>query len=78
MAGRQGRTPSLMKMSAAFKEATYAHLRGYAAQTLDELAVETGAPEVYLTPEVRLAFKNLKHKIVSPLPCNAAQMFQAT
>ena len=54
----------MMKMSSGFREATGAHFRTYAAVTLEELAVETGAVEEHITSEVLEAFSKLRHAIV--------------
>lgn len=66
--GREaGQDASLLKMSSGFREATAAHFRTYAAVTLEELAVETGAAEDHLTPDILEAFRKLRHSIVCSL-----------
>lgn len=63
--GREaGQDDSLLKMSSAYRDATLAHFRAYAAVTLEELACETGTPEEHLTPTVLQAFGKLRHKMV--------------
>lgn len=66
--GREaGLDHSLMKMSSGYRDSTGAHFRAYAALTLEELAIETGAPEDVLTAAILDAFQNMRHKMVRPL-----------
>jgi len=63
--GREaGQDETMLKMSSGFREATGSHFRAYAAVTLEELAVETGAPEDHLTPTILEAFRKLRHNMV--------------
>lgn len=63
--GREaGQDAGMSKVSIAFKDATAAHMRTYAAQTLEELAVETGEPEKHLHEGILAAFNKLSHSMV--------------